>query len=148
MARHAPPAGRILAVDVGTRQTGFAVSDPTRTIAQPLDTIRVESLSRLAEAVHELVARYDVSLVVVGLPLYPDGRESPGCARVRALAARIGESGVEIVLVDERDTTNEAEEVLGWHGKRRRERRDAVDRIAAALILRRYLQTVGQAGPN
>ena len=135
---------RILALDVGGRHTGVAISDPTATIARPLETIHHRSRKELASAVAALVAEHEVGTVVVGRPLSLDGRVGPQAERVDRSAEALAEQlDVPVVLWDERFSTATAEEILREtrsEKARRRARSDGeIDAIAAAVILQSYL---------
>jgi len=135
---------RILALDMGERRMGVAVSDPTGTVARPLQTLVRGSRQEDFAAIAGLVAEHDAELLVVGRPLSLDGTEGPQARRinryVEALAARLP---IRVVLWDERFTTAAAQEILRQSRgkKRRRQARSAgeVDAIAAAVILQSYL---------
>ena len=132
---------RILAIDPGLKRVGLAVSDSLGVTAQGLDTFEVGSGKELIDYLRELVARYGVQTVVVGLPLSMRGADIEGSGRSRALAGQIRELlGVEVVLRDERMTSLEAEKTLA-RGERRSEKRD-IDRLAAVLLLQGYLEEV------
>jgi len=126
---------------------GIAISDPTGTLARPLQTLVRGSRDEDFAAIAGLVAEHDVGLVVVGCPLSLDGTEGPQARRVTryadALAATLA---VRVVLWDERYTTVEAHEILrrrGGKGDLRRARVEGwVDAIAAAVILQSYLDSV------
>ena len=135
---------RILALDIGERRIGVAISDPSGTIARPLQTLVRGSREEDFAALAALVAEHEVSLVVVGRPLSLDGTEGPQARRVtgyaRALAAHLP---VPLVLWDERYTTLTAEEILRQtrKKKRRRHAKGEVDAVAAAVILQSYLDS-------
>jgi putative Holliday junction resolvase len=137
---------RVLALDVGGRRVGIAVSDPTGALARPLQALPRGSQEEDFAAIAAIVAEHGVSLVVVGQPLSLDGAVGPQARQVacyaEALAARLP---VKVVLWDERFTTIEAEEILRQRRsekKRRRARADGeVDAIAAAVILQGYLDS-------
>jgi putative Holliday junction resolvase len=132
-----------MGVDFGTKRIGLAVSDPTNTVATPLDTLHRRAgkrppLARMAEIARE----FEVDRVVVGLPLGLDGEENPWCAEVRDLGARLGERiGAEVAFVDERMTSVRAERAVRSLGlsKREREQKGRVDAAAAQLILQAWL---------
>ena len=136
---------RILALDMGERRVGVAVSDPTGTIARPLRTLMRGSREEDFAAITALVAEHDVELVVVGQPLSLDGAEGPQARRVaryaEALAARLP---VPVVAWDERFTTVAAEEILRQNRRKKKRQartRGEVDSIAAAVILQGYLDS-------
>ena len=135
-----------LGVDVGTVRIGVARSDPSGLLASPLDTVRrgagdVTELARLA-------AENEAIEVVVGLPVGLSGREgraaADGRAFASALAARLGP--VPVRLVDERFTTLLAHAALQQQGIGSRERRHAVDKAAAALLLQGALDAERSTG--
>ncbi|MFQ5536032.1 MAG: Holliday junction resolvase RuvX [Gemmatimonadota bacterium] len=134
---------RALGVDVGERRIGLAVSDPTGTIATPLETITRRAGKRWPLARMEEIARnHEVEHLVVGLPLDLSGEENEWCARVRevgdGLARRLG---VPVTYVDERMTSKRAERAVRGIGlkKSAREEKGRVDAAAAALILQAWL---------
>jgi putative Holliday junction resolvase len=137
---------RILALDVGERHTGVAISDPTATIARPLETIDHTSQREVCSAVADLVEEHDIGVVVVGRPLSLDGQVGPQAQRVdrcaEALARRLD---VRVVLWDERFSTATAGEILLETRKEKARRRarsnGEIDAIAAAVILQSYLDS-------
>lgn len=139
--------GRILGVDLGTRRVGLALSDPLRIIGSPLATIPFISEKTLAEKIAHMCSKHEVELVVIGMPYEGDGSEGHGCERARRLAARLEALGLKIALHDETWTSRDAEATLREAGKNRRTARDAVDKIAASLILRDYLQHAAGSAP-
>ena len=141
---------RILGLDPGERRIGISISDPTGTLAHPLQTLVRGSREEDFSAIAALVAEHDVELVVVGWPLSLDGTEGPQARRVArytdALAACLP---VPVVSWDERFTTVAANEILrqirGRKGRRRARARGQVDAIAAAVILQSYLDSADQS---
>ena len=137
---------RVLALDWGQKRVGVAISDPTGTLARPLQTLVRGSREDDFAAVEELVVRYDVGLVVVGQPISLDGTEGPEALRAarcaEALAARLP---VPVSSWDERYSTVAADEILRRNRKKKRGRgaraRDGVDAVAAAVILQSYLDS-------
>jgi len=121
----------------------MAVSDPTGTVATPLETLRRRAgkrppLARMAEIGRELEAGH----LVVGLPLGLDGQENEWCAEVRSMGEKLaGRLGVEVSFVDERLTSVRAERAVRSLGlsKKRREEKERVDAAAAQLILQAWL---------
>ena len=134
-------APRYLALDVGSKRIGVAVSDELGLTAQPVLTLErrrnaredLRSLARLAR-------RFEVAGIVVGNPLHLSGGVSPRAAKTQAFAAELGElAGLPIHLWDERLTTREAHQILYEAGKARQEHRRVVDQVAATLILQSFL---------
>ena len=132
-----------MGVDYGKRRIGLAVSDPTGTLATPIDTLvrrkgKRPPLKRMAEIARER----DVDMLVVGLPLDLKGNENEWCAEVRqvgdALALR---REVPVAYVDERFSSVQAEQAIRSIGLRKRAREDKarVDAAAAAVILQSWL---------
>jgi putative Holliday junction resolvase len=133
---------RTLALDWGERRIGVAISDSTGLIAQPLETIASKTGERGAlERIADLVRAHDVGQIVVGLPLHMNGRPGPEAERARAFGERVrARAGVAVDYLDERWTSLEAERVLDEVGVKRRNQRGRVDPIAAALLLRTWLE--------
>lgn len=134
-------AGAVLAVDFGTKRLGVAVTDPERRFTLPRDTVVRTALPEDLEALRRLCEEDGVGSIVVGLPLNADGSEGPMAAAARAFGAALGEaSGRPVEFVDERYTSEEAEERLMLRYPRDTRRRRALrDRGAAVLILRTFL---------
>lgn len=134
---------RALGVDFGEKRIGLAVSDPTSTVATPLETLRRRAgkrppIARLAEIARQL----EVGHIVVGLPLGLDGQENSWCAEVRAMGGKLGERlDLDVSFVDERMTSVRAERAVRGIGlsKRDREQKGRVDAAAAQLILQAWL---------
>jgi putative Holliday junction resolvase len=140
--------GRTLAVDLGSRRVGLAVSDPTNTIASPLKTLRFRSDRLLIEEILAIVREMDVQTVVVGLPLLEDGREGQGCRRSRSFARRLQDRGLPAVLWDERFSSREAEQTLRKIGLNRRRAGGRIDAVAASYILADYLLALEAGGAS
>jgi len=140
---------RALGIDVGERRIGLAVSDPTGTLATPLETLVRRAGKRFPLArVEEIARHHGVEHVVVGLPLDLQGEENEWCAEVREVGRSIGvRLGVGVTFVDERLTSVRAERAVRSLGlaKRRREEKERVDAAAAQLILQSWLDQPGVA---
>lgn len=130
---------RVLAVDLGEKRVGLALSDPLRIISSPHSTISMPGEARLAAEIAALCREKDVTLVVIGLPVSADGTEGPGCQRARRIAERLGAAGLRTALQDESWTSRDAEAAVRESGGTRRSSRDRIDAVAASLILREYL---------
>lgn len=134
---------RALGVDFGEKRIGLAVSDPTLTIAQPLETLKRRPgkrppIARMAEISRE----HDVGQLVVGLPLGLDGEENEWCAEIRAVATRLSERvEAPVAFVDERMTSVRAERAVRGVGLKKSDREDKsrIDAAAAQLILQAWL---------
>jgi len=135
-------AVRTLALDYGERRIGVAISDPTGAIATPLETIAARPGGRdPLERIAELVRSHEIGQVVVGLPLHMNGRPGPEAERARAFGERVrARAQVAVDYLYERWTSREAERALDEAGVSRRAQRGRVDPIAAALLLRTWLE--------
>lgn len=137
-------AGRVLALDVGDVRIGVAVSDERRVIAQPLEVIHRVGYGPDSRRVLALCEQYGTREVVLGLPLNMDGSEGSQAKKVRAFGDMLAGLGLTIRTMDERLTTVTAERVLVDGGVRREDRRQHVDKLAAAVILTQWLAAGGQ----
>ena len=135
-----PGKGRILALDLGKKRIGLALSDPLGLTAQGLPTLqRVNIRTDLAE-LDRLAAEYDVRLILLGLPLHMSGDEGRQAQHAREFGARLAEwTGREVRLWDERLTTVEAQRVLKSSGISIAKRARAVDQLSAQILLDSYL---------
>jgi len=123
---------------------GIALSDPTRTIAQPLEWLPAEPFSRLTERLQDLIQEREVSLILIGMPRNMDGSYGPAADKVREFADRLrAVISVPLDLEDERLTTVQADRALLEAGIRGGKRRNKVDQTAAALFLQSYLDRQG-----
>jgi putative Holliday junction resolvase len=131
-------SGRLMALDVGERRVGVAISDPTGTLARPHTVIQRRSKAEDFATVARLVAEQDIERVVVGLPLSLDGEMGPQARRVTRYAQALAETlDVPIEFHDERYSTITADAMLIESG---RKRRVPIDAAAAAVILQDYLE--------
>jgi putative Holliday junction resolvase len=133
---------RILAVDLGTRRIGLAMTDPLRMIASPYKTLHYRSDKQLIADVLAIVEANAVETVVIGLPLHENNSENEGSVRSRSFAAKLNRFGVDTVLWDERYTSRDAEESLKRCGLDRRRALNKIDSIAASYILEDYLSEI------
>ncbi len=143
------PEGRVMALDLGEKRIGVALSDPTRTIASAHSVItrksRLEDSARYAH----LIAENGVTLLVIGLPVTLGGREGERAAWVRDYAADLAERlPVPVVFWDESLSTVEAQASLRAQGRRGKKLRERVDAVAAAIILQAYLDAQRGVTPN
>ena len=134
---------RILGLDYGSKTVGVAVSDPLGITAQGVEIIRRQSenkLRRTLARIEELIARYQVEKIVLGLPKNMNntlGDRAEKSLEVKDTLER--RTGVDVVMWDERLTTVSAEKVLMESGGRREHRKEYADEIAAVFILQGYL---------
>jgi putative Holliday junction resolvase len=138
-------AGRVLAVDVGGRRVGLAISDRTGTLARPLETIVVsgaaDAVDRVARRIEAIAAEDDgLAAIVVGLPAHLDGSASNTTASVVAFIDALRKrTPVPIVTEDERLSSREAESRLAANERDWRVRKAKLDAAAAAVFLQDYL---------
>lgn len=139
-------ATRILALDPGTKRIGVALSDELGWTAQPLETFERKSLNVDVAHINELVRRHEVREIVIGMPIQLNGRMGPAAQSVQQfLEALQAAVGVPVVAWDERLTTKAAEQMLIEADVSRKKRKGAVDRVAAALLLKSYLEHLSSA---
>ena len=136
----------VLALDVGTRRIGVAVSDDRGSMALPLETVDAVPRGEAVDRIVKLVGDYQVGDVVVGWPVDMQGREGRAVGRVRAIVEPLekrleaaGHDEVEVHRWDERLTTTEANRLLDDVDVTRRRRKQAVDQVAACKILEGFL---------
>ena len=133
-------AGRVIALDVGDVRIGVAVSDPTGTIAQPLEVYRRVGYGPDSRYVKELCDRYETDHVLLGLPLNMDGSLGGQAQKAQDFGRVLEERmGLTVSYQDERRTTVTAEQVLISGNVRREDRKLYVDKLAAAVILEQWL---------
>jgi putative holliday junction resolvase len=137
-----PPAVvRVLALDVGSKRIGVAVSDPLGITAQGLETIQRQNKRKDMETLGRLLKDYEVREVVVGLPLRLSGAEGTQSEKMRRFASDLESYfGVTVHLWDERWTSTEANRLLREADLSIQKRGRAVDRMAAILILQSWME--------
>lgn len=137
---------RIMGLDFGSKTVGVAISDPLLITAQAHEIIRRERENQLRKTlarIEELCAEFEIGKIVLGLPLHMNGDEG-----VRAQISRDFKdslerrTGLPVVMMDERLTTVEADEIMMEVGIRRENRKQYVDMIAAQIILQDYLDNM------
>jgi putative Holliday junction resolvase len=130
--------GRILAVDIGNKRTGFAISDPANIIAMPL---RVSENDPIKE-VKKIIADMDIAKVIIGEPLGLSGKPTEQTQRVYDIKKELeDEVDIPIILVDERFTSRQARHNLSSIKTKKSLREKSVDAEAAAIILSTYLES-------
>ena len=131
---------RILAIDYGRKRIGLALSDELGATAQPLLTIQRANRRDLIRRLREICAKHDVAQIVVGHPLHITGEAGEMAAEAATFATRLSkELGIKTELLDERLTTWEARQTMTETKSRRKG--EPIDAIAAAVLLRDYLET-------
>jgi len=136
-----PESGRVLALDVGSKRIGVAVSDPLGITAQGLETIQRQNKRKDMETLGRLLKDYEVREIVVGLPLRLSGAEGTQSEKMRRFASDLeSQFGVTVHLWDERWTSTEANRLLRETDLSIEKRGRAVDRMAATLILQSWME--------
>ncbi|MDY3764881.1 MAG: Holliday junction resolvase RuvX [Candidatus Ventricola sp.] len=130
---------RIVALDVGDRRIGIAVSDPLGVTAQPIETYTRIGYGPDSRHIAEIARRYETDRILCGLPRNMDGTQGFQVEKVKEFAAKLEELGLVVEYYDERMTTMLAESALLEANMRREDRKKKVDMVAAVVILQSYL---------
>lgn len=131
---------RYLCLDIGDKRIGVAVSDPFNSYALPVETYTRKNLKLDLEKMAVYVKEREIATIVCGLPVNFDGSPSIQTEKAKFFIEKLKETlKIEVVTVDERCSTCEAEEMLISQGKSREERKNCVDSLAASTILQGYL---------
>ncbi len=145
------PPHRILALDVGDRRIGLAITDPLGLTAQPLFTLHRTTLRADLKSIARFIRQHHIEVLIVGNPLHADGSASPQAAKAQAFAAELRQAhpSLEHHLLDERHTTQQAHALLdaSGHGPRSAgrshgktiDRKDLIDQVAATILLESFL---------
>lgn len=134
---------RILALDVGEKRIGVAVSDPLGLTAQGVETIFTQGWSNDRARVKQLANQYQTDRLLIGLPKSMSGEIGPQAQRVQEFAAQLVEDGLKVRYWDERLTTVSAHRALIEGDLSRRKRKQVVDKVAAVYILQGFLDAGG-----
>lgn len=134
-----------MALDIGTKRIGVAVSDPMGWTAQPVTVLERKDPARDLEELQDLCARYEVNLLLLGLPVNMNGTWGPKVDEIRAAGAWL-ETGLKLPVAyqDERLTTVSAQKTLLEAGVSRQKRKKSIDKLAAVYILQAYLDRKNQ----
>lgn len=132
---------RVIAIDLGTKRTGLAVTDPLQMLANPLETIET---STLLEYLKKYFEREEVEAIVLGYPRKLNGEETEMTPKVFAMKGKLESAFPEkkIELIDERFTSKMAMQsmiAMGSKKKDRKEKSGNLDKVSAAIILQSYL---------
>ena len=133
---------RILAIDHGSKRMGIAVSDELKMIAQPLEFIPAEPFAACLERIQVILREKEVEMILVGMPRNMDGSYGPAAQKVRDFVVALQSAvTVPIKTLDERLTSVQANRLLVQANVRREERKQKVDKMAAAILLQSYLDS-------
>jgi len=136
-----------VALDIGERRVGVAISDPAGRVATPLEVLDARDASQPGGKLQRIVEDYEVEIAVVGLPLSMDGTEGPQARRVREVAERMAQFlPITLQFVDERLSSVEAKRRMREAGYDERHQRGAVDMVAASIFLQDYLDAQAASG--
>ncbi len=136
-------SNRIIGVDFGSRRIGIAISDPMNIIATGLCVI--ENSPNVIQKIEELIKKYDVNKIVVGMPLNLKGNKGIKAQEVNVFLKLLDQSlGIEIITLDERFSTKQAQITMREMNikKNRLRKKDRIDAMAAAVILQNYLDKI------
>jgi putative holliday junction resolvase len=134
---------RILALDHGTVRIGVAVSDELKLIATPLEYIPAEPFADFLARLKEILREKEVGLILIGMPRNMNGSYGPAALKVQEFVAALKTSvTTPIKTVDERLTTVQAQKFLIQGNVRRDQRKEKVDKTAAAIMLQSYLDSM------
>ena len=133
---------RALGIDHGTKRIGIAISDELGIIAQPLEFIPAEPFADFLKRLKEIIREKQVEQLVLGMPRNMDGSYGPAALKVQEFAAVLRDSvAVPLALWDERLTSAQANRLLIQANVRREQRKEKVDKTAAAILLQSYLDS-------
>ena len=136
---------RILAIDHGAKRMGVAVSDELGMIAQPLEFIPAEPFAKFLDRLKEILREKQVELILVGMPRNMDGSYGPAALKVQEFVAVLKDAvAIPIKTLDERLTSVQAHRFLTEAEVRGRQRKDKVDKSAAAILLQSYLDSLNR----
>ena len=136
---------RVMGLDYGDKTVGVAISDELLITAQPIETVereRTNKLRKTYQRIEALIAEYEVEKIVLGRPLNMNGTEGDRVELTEAFAEELSRrTGLEIIWMDERLTTVEANRILEETGVAHSARKEHIAKMAAAIILQTYLDT-------
>lgn len=132
---------RVLALDIGERRVGVAISDPSARVASPLVVLDADAVMS-GPALSTFIDEWDPGLIVIGLPLTMRGEEGTQAKRVREIADAIAERvSVPITFYDERLSSAEAGRAMRTAGVSAKKARGTLDKVAAAIFLQSFLDS-------
>lgn len=132
---------RYLGLDLGTKTLGIALSDKTNTIASPYKTIRFKTYEELLESIKKIVLEKEIGVFVLGYPKNMNNSKGFAVTRTEEFKSLLETSfDLPIILIDERLSTVEAENILLFTDTKRKKRKKVIDSYAAAIILDTYLK--------
>lgn len=143
---------RILGLDYGSKTVGVAVSDSLGWTAQALETITRKEENKLRKTlarIEALVKEYEIEKIVLGYPKHMNNEQGDRCVKTEEFKEMLERrTGLSVILQDERMSTVSAERILMEGGVRREQRKEYIDKMAAAFILQTYLDRIGNEQEN
>lgn len=140
--------GRTLALDIGTKRTGAAITDDLNITAQAVGARTTTGYKSELEWVRELMEKYEIERIIIGHPINMNGSEGKRALACQSIARKLSRDvSAEVILWDERLTTVEAEETLAKTGASQKKRKKMVDQVAAQLILSSWLASDKTSDP-
>ena len=140
---------RIMALDIGEKRVGVAISDPDERVASPVAVLPAAEVRANARPFQRILEDWEPGLLLCGLPMTLSGEEGPQVQRVRAFAADVSvASGLPVEFVDERLSSSQAKRSLREKGLSEKAMRGKVDMIAASLFLQTWLDARRQPEDN
>jgi|UniRef100_A0A7C6EDA9 putative Holliday junction resolvase len=134
--------GRVLSIDFGKARVGLAISDETQTIAQGLPTINYKSEKELIARIRKIIEEQGVSEIVIGNPISLSGKQTKRSSEVLLFLAKLKKTiPLPIRLLDERLTSQLSMRILGTVYSKVSRQKEAIDKLAATIILKDYLTT-------
>ena len=142
-------AMRIMALDIGEKRVGIALSDPGESVASPVCVLPADEVRSNARPFRQLVEDWEPELLLCGLPYTLAGEEGPQARKIRDFAEIVGKStGIPVEFADERLSSAEAKRNLREKGLSEKAMRGKVDMIAASLFLQSWLDARRSATPD
>jgi putative Holliday junction resolvase len=136
--------GRILGVDHGDRRIGLAISDPIPMIATPFKTLVVVNQDQVLSELTQIIDKYNIISVVIGLPLGMKGQETKQTLHVKKFGTTLEANGIDVIYEDERLSSLSAKKILIEKNTSVRENKGLIDQTAATVILQQYLDKINQ----
>ncbi len=134
---------RIMGLDIGTKRIGIALSDPLLITSQPFQTIERTPEKKALETIESIVKEYNVNKIVAGLPLMMNGDFGLQAQDCKDFGEKVSQkTKIDVIFIDERLTSFQAEEILKAQKAKYTKDKGLVDKIAASIILKEYLDTL------
>ncbi|MBN1408314.1 MAG: Holliday junction resolvase RuvX [Calditrichaceae bacterium] len=131
---------KVLALDIGERRVGLAVSDELGMLAHPFRTLKWEGQKNFINTIKQIIEEEHIAKLVIGIPYNLNGSMSKKTEEIKKISDQIQDQlFIEVIEIDERLTTKMAKQVLHAVGKKPSKNRDKIDQVAAVYILQSYL---------